>query len=344
MAHVFENYRNDYHKSADMDQNLKFKMKYKKLKRLVKNTVLENAALCDQVAQMQENLVIVKAERLFLLRKLCQLQGETDIASIATKVQNNNLNTSLIDCDSGTTKRCTKKRNATDNTNSTGDSNAYKGKTKRCGKIPKRLVQLIPLDIHGRPLFPISLGDLTVYSLGEVVSDRPAYHTEELIYPVGYCSTRVYASLKNVQTTSLYTCKILDGGAKPRFEIVSDSDLNQPLVGSSPDECHSRLLAAISPLLCNVPPKGANFFGISHPTIQNLIQSSPGTRKLPLYKPQRFEVSKSLPGENDGSPIPEKETDPGINFHALHRTFALNSYRIKQEPIEHDLRVLHDLA
>lgn len=40
MAHVFKNYRYDYHKSADMDQNLKYKMKYKKLKRLVKNTVL----------------------------------------------------------------------------------------------------------------------------------------------------------------------------------------------------------------------------------------------------------------------------------------------------------------
>jgi len=66
--------------------------------------------------------------------------------------------------------------------------------------------------------------------------------------------------------------------------------LDQPLVGSSPNECHSKLLAAISPALCSVLPKGADFFGISHPTIQNLIQSSPGTRKLAMYKQQRFEV------------------------------------------------------
>lgn len=75
-----------------------------------------------------------------------------------------------------------------------------------------------------------------------------------------------------------------------RFEIVSDNDLDQPLVGSSPDECHTKLLTAILPALRSIAPKGADFFGISHPTIQNLIQSSPGTRKLAIYKQQRFEV------------------------------------------------------
>lgn len=50
---------------------------------------------------------------------------------------------------------------------------------------------------------------------------------------------------------------------------------------------------AISLALRSIAPKGADFFGISHPTIQNLIQSTPGTRKLVMYKQQRFEVSNS---------------------------------------------------
>lgn len=95
-----------------------------------------------------------------------------------------------------------------------------KNKAKRYNKTARKVVQLIPLDVHGRPIFPISLGDLTVYSLGEVVSDRIAYHTEDLIYPVGYCSTRVYANLRDVRTKSLYTCKILDGGPKPRYIVT----------------------------------------------------------------------------------------------------------------------------
>lgn len=32
----------------------------------------------------------------------------------------------------------------------------------------KKVLQTIPLDITGRPKFPIKLGDLTVHSLGEV--------------------------------------------------------------------------------------------------------------------------------------------------------------------------------
>lgn len=337
MAQTYDNYYNDYHKNAELQQNLKYKKKYRKLKRIVKNTVFENAALCDQVAQMQENLMLVKEERLFLLRKLCQQQGEIDPATMIARSQSNNVNSPSFNPEYSTPKKTVKKRVST-------DGSETKNKTKRYNKTTRRVVQLIPLDIHGRPIFPISLGDLTVYSLGEVVSDRIAYHTEDLIYPVGYCSTRVYASLRDARTKSLYTCKILDGGSKPRFEIVSDNDIDQPLVGCSPDECHSRLLAAISPALRSILPKGADFFGISHPTIQNLIQSSPGTRKLAMYKQQRFEVSKSHIAERGTSPIMEEEADPGLGFAALHRHYALtSSYRIKEEPSDHDLLALQEL-
>ncbi|XP_026671913.1 transforming growth factor beta regulator 1 isoform X2 [Ceratina calcarata] len=286
---------------------------------------------------MQEHLMLVKEERLFLLRKLCQQQGDTDPPTIIARSQLNNINPGSFNAECCTPKKAAKKRGST-------DGSETKAKAKRYNKTARKVVQLIPLDVHGRPIFPISLGDLTVYSLGEVVSDRIAYHTEDLIYPVGYCSTRVYASLRDVRTKSLYTCKILDGGPKPRFEIVSDNDLDQPLVGSTPDECHSKLLMAISPAFGSIAPKGAEFFGISHATIQNLIQSTPGTRKLAMYKQQRFEVSKNQSVERGTSPIMEEETDPGLGFTALHRHYSLmNSYRIKEEPTESDLLNLQEL-
>lgn len=37
------------------------------------------------------------------------------------------------------------------------------------------------------------------------------------------------------------------------------------------------------------------------------------------------------------------ETDPGLSFAALHRQYALNSYRVKEEPSDHDLLALQDL-
>ncbi|XP_011153353.1 transforming growth factor beta regulator 1 isoform X2 [Harpegnathos saltator] len=284
---------------------------------------------------MQENLMVVKEERLFLLRKLCQQHGEMESSSMIARSQSN-VNSPSFNPECVTSKKTVKKRTSI-------DGSETKSKTKRYNKTARRVVQLIPLDVHGRPIFPIALGDLTIYSLGEVVSDRITYHTEDLIFPVGYCSTRVYANLRDPRTKSLYTCKILDGGPKPRFEIVSDNDLDQPLVGSSPDECHLKLLAAISLALRSIIPKGADFFGISHPTIQNLIQSSPGTRKLAIYKQQRFEVSKNQMIDRAASPITEVETDPGLGFAALHRHYALNSYRTKEEPSDHDLLALQDL-
>jgi hypothetical protein len=45
----------------------------------------------------------------------------------------------------------------------------------------KKIVQPIPLDITGRPVFPIVLGGLTVHSLGEV---RQTFHFELFLYPI----------------------------------------------------------------------------------------------------------------------------------------------------------------
>ncbi|XP_076645330.1 transforming growth factor beta regulator 1 isoform X1 [Halictus rubicundus] len=335
MTQAYDNYYIQFQKNAELQDE--YKRKYRRLQRIIKDTVFENAALCDQVAQMQENLMLVEKERLFLLRKLCQQQGDLDSSTMIARSQSNTINSTSFNPECSTPKKAAKKRVST-------DGSETKNKAKRYNKTMRKVVQLIPLDMHGRPIFPISLGDLTVYSLGEVVSDRISYHTEDLIYPIGYCSTRVYANLRDVKTKSLYTCKILEGGPKPRFEIVSDNDLDQALVGSTPDECHSKLLLAISPALRTITPKGADFFGISHPTIQNLIQSIPGTRKLTMYKQQRFEVSKSQIMERGTSPIMDDETDPGLGFIALHRHYALtNSYRIKEEPSDHDLLTLQEL-
>lgn len=84
----------------------------------------------------------------------------------------------------------------------------------------RKLVQPIPLDSSGRPVFPIVLGGLTVYSLGEIITDRMLFHDECAIYPVGFCSTRVFASMKNPDQQCLYTCQIKDGGTGPQVHSL----------------------------------------------------------------------------------------------------------------------------
>jgi len=53
----------------------------------------------------------------------------------------------------------------------------------------------------------------------QIVPDRPGFHTSNSIFPVGYCSTRVYASLHSPEKQCLYTCKISDGGNGPMVRL-----------------------------------------------------------------------------------------------------------------------------
>ncbi|KAI8422295.1 hypothetical protein MSG28_006174 [Choristoneura fumiferana] len=59
-------------------QNNRYRKKYKFIKRRIKSLILENAALCDEVAKIQESILIVKDERKFLLRKLLEYVHEAD--------------------------------------------------------------------------------------------------------------------------------------------------------------------------------------------------------------------------------------------------------------------------
>lgn len=93
------------------------------------------------------------------------------------------------------------------------------GKTKakknvNTGVKRKTLVP-VPVDSSGLPVFPVNLGSLSVHSLGEIITDRLTFHDEDLIYPVGFCSTRVYGSLSDPTQPCIYTCMISDGGNAP---------------------------------------------------------------------------------------------------------------------------------
>jgi len=50
----------------------------------------------------------------------------------------------------------------------------------------------------------------------QIITDRMLFHDECAIYPVGFCSTRFFASMKNPEQQCLYTCQIKDGGTGPQ--------------------------------------------------------------------------------------------------------------------------------
>lgn len=79
------------------------------------------------------------------------------------------------------------------------------------------------------------------------------------------------------------------------FEVASDTDLETSISGDDINIVHSELLKRINQVVgvevVNTRGRGADFFGISHPTVMNLLQSSPGIKKCIKYKMTKFEVN-----------------------------------------------------
>lgn len=193
----------------------------------------------------------------------------------------------------------------------------------------KSQLQTIPVDSFGIPVLPLTMNAFTLYSLGDIIHDKPNYHTDKLIFPVGFVSTRIYSHYLQPEQKCLYTCKILEDGDSPRFEITTDGDPDFEIAGPTPDFCHERLMQFINANSdtqnVNVRPLGDWFFGLSDPTILNLIQNSHNARKLSKFK-----------GLNHESDVLEIEEDNSANYEALQRHMTIAAYHtvpeIKEEP------------
>ncbi|KAK7883215.1 hypothetical protein WMY93_029389 [Mugilogobius chulae] len=324
------------------NQNEKYRLKYLRLRKAARTMIFENAALCDEIAHLEEKFIRAKEERRFLLKSLLPYQslseGEllpTPSASTHPAVQNVTMSSGSVGSsgmsgghslpsvpmsDDGSLKKPKKERKERARENGKDDISRKLSKKRKLADGSRKLVQPIPLDSSGRPVFPIVLGGLTVYSLGEIITDRMLFHDECAIYPVGFCSTRVFASMKSPEQQCLYTCQIKDSGAGPQFEIVPEEDPQNAIVATSALTCHANLLKAIAAAslkpVAPVIASGADFFGFSHPTIQNLIQSCPGARKCTNYRWIRFEVCRPGDGQIAHS---LSEDDASINFDAFQR-------------------------
>ncbi|XP_018424097.1 PREDICTED: transforming growth factor beta regulator 1 [Nanorana parkeri] len=313
-------------KSKKRSHNEKYRVKCLRLRRLAKTMVFVSVLSSHHPSQVK-----VKEERRFLLKRVLQLQAlseddrpTTHSSSLSLSfdmpsVSDGNLDISLPSvADNGLGKRLKKDKREKGKENK---SEVVKKLTKRkrvTDGAQRRWVQPILLDPCGRPIFPIELDGLTVYSLGEIVPDRSGFHDRSAIYPVGFCSTRVYASMRNPEQKCLYTCQIKDGWTRPQFEIVPEDDPQNTISGSSAVECHNALLKSIGAVQgrrVSAPENtGPYFFGFTHPTIQNLIQSCPGARKCSSYEWVKFEVWKLGEG-----PMPQEvyENSSAISFEAF---------------------------
>jgi len=157
----------------------------------------------------------------------------------------------------------------------------------------------------GTPQLPVTIGPITVISLGTVVYNRPAFHSDKYIWPAGFKSNRQYANAG-------YTSEIIDDGSEtPKFSVTPDTELTNPATGLSATAAWSTILKRINETK-PVDSKrqhnsvsGPEYFGFAHPSILKLIQELPNADRCAKYDMQDFTSSQG--GTQDNEEKVEKE-------------------------------------
>ncbi|XP_067624660.1 transforming growth factor beta regulator 1 isoform X2 [Eurosta solidaginis] len=280
--------------------SLKYKSKYKRLKRQIKHFVFENAALCDEVAQVQEDLATAREERRYLIKRLMRHEGVESLEQQQMEQDVNTMQTKTTTKISNPfpKKRGPKKRNL-------GTTTGLERHDRRCKPHDK-----VTLDASGKPLYPINLC---------------------------YVTTRIYAHPKDPKRKCVYTCKILNNAGMPQFQIIPDNDLDSVFFGESANVCHKALLETLQRALIDVVQlplqvQGEKFFGLANPTVKSLLQMDPGYGQCANFK--GFLEETDTNGSENLSLLEDK--DPTMSFDALQTLIAVSTYHnvpeVKDEP------------
>ncbi|CAO3591055.1 unnamed protein product [Absidia cylindrospora] len=151
-------------------------------------------------------------------------------------------------------------------------------------------------DKDGKYCLPVEIDSWTVYSLGYVVYDRPAFHNQRYIYPVGYKVKKWYRSMIDPKSDTQYVCEILDGGQEPIFRLEADDNPGKSYTGPTPTTVWTiavREAFAIRNMDYGHNPVGPDFFGLRKNAIAKMIQDLPNADKCNNYIWQKFMVGNT---------------------------------------------------
>lgn len=107
-------------------------------------------------------------------------------------------------------------------------------------KQPKMLMQR---DEQGNVIYPIQINSsLKILDLGVIEFQKPQYHTEKNLFPIGFKSLREHNSQLTPGQRCDYLCEIMDGGSKPMFRVTPMDDQENPITKDSSTGCWVRIV------------------------------------------------------------------------------------------------------
>lgn len=145
--------------------------------------------------------------------------------------------------------------------------------------------------------YPIVITNkLSVLRLGTIVNDRPGFHNQDYIYPVGYQASIQYHSPISPGIEETYIMEIIDThGEYPLFKIYLKKDQSIFFEGSSPEEVWQKAAEKVmkvreKPIFEAKKTPGHELFGLSLPLTLMFIQSLPGADQCKGYRPRAFKT------------------------------------------------------
>ncbi len=186
-------------------------------------------------------------------------------------------------------KNIKKKKQAAAKTKKKKNTTAAARKRKQRSK-KKSGAAAVPRDETGAVVLPLTLGALTLVSLGALEGRGPAFHCADALFPVGFVSESVRPSYKHPATKVRYvfSVELAPDGESPQFRAVCAHDTANPIVGSSTSEVCMRIATLLAEAKNEKPPsrapRGNDWFGLSNETVRELLQQLPGAQNREGYK------------------------------------------------------------
>ena len=147
---------------------------------------------------------------------------------------------------------------------------------------------------------PIRIGNkLVVNKIGHCVYDRPRFHCERYIYPVGFESMRQFTSIINPHERVWYRSSIRDDGGDGPIFRVEIPNTKYVFEGNAPSKPWSDVMREVDVskkrhrMPCNkaMAVSGPENFGLSAPAIRELMAKLPGADRCTRFtlrsKPQQ---------------------------------------------------------
>ncbi|KAI8095095.1 F/Y-rich N-terminus-domain-containing protein [Gilbertella persicaria] len=153
-------------------------------------------------------------------------------------------------------------------------------------RISRRKRVTIPRDENGNIQLPFQIASLNVISLGKIDWERPGFHNERYIFPIGYTVERTYMSMVDPHNQTTYTCKVEDGQDGPLFTLQASDAPSIELSARTATGVWALVLKKANEVRQKETSNaisGPEYYGFAHPLVIKMIEELDGVDNCSRY-------------------------------------------------------------